>query len=130
MITFPDTILTYMRNMSDSLMTDTCTIEVRSTAKGASGETLQDVYTTVASSVACRLIGQSSQTAMGDRIQPTGDRETVTQQYRIICPYTTALAVDQRITLDSDGSQYQVVDLITARTQRTDVQAMLVRIDG
>jgi len=116
-----------MRNLADSLMTDTCKIEVRGTAKGESGEVLQNVYTVVATGVSCRLIMQSTMTDRADR---TAERETITEQYRLVCPVGTALAVDQRVTITSDGLVYQVVDLIRSRTSETDEQAVLVRISG
>lgn len=128
MIKINSSLLATMRNTAESLMTDTCTIEAGADAVGDMGEVLSDVYTAVASSVACRVI------TIGNRFKETvgitAERETITDAYRLIVPYGTALAVDQRITLDSDSSRWQVVDLLTERTSETDAQAVIVRING
>lgn len=130
MINLPDTILATMRSAAESLMTDTCTLAVKVDAVGEMGELLPGVWSVVASGVQCRMITQSSQTAMSNEPEETAGRETLTEVYRLIVPYDTALAVDQRITLDSDSSVYQIVDLITGRTSKVDNQAMAVRIVG
>jgi hypothetical protein len=127
MLTLPDAVLGHMRAMAESLMIDTCTLAVGSDAYGDMGELLSDQYTVVASDVVCRVIN------LGRRYTETvghlAEREIIIEAYRLICPYDTALAVDQRVML-SDGSVFQIVDLNTARTDATDAQAVMVRIHG
>jgi hypothetical protein len=117
-------LLAYMRDRAADFLTDTCTIEVRAQGQGEFGNPSQSTWTTVASSVACRVI------TIGSRFQPgaqvVGSREALTDVYRLICPYGTALDKDQRITL-SNGDVYQVVDLNVERTSETDTQAVIVR---
>ena len=122
-----DTILATMRATAESLFTDTCTIEVGADAVGEMGEVLSDQYVLVASSVACRVI---TQRAPGDTPQRVGEREVIIGSTRIVCPYGTALAVNQRITLDSDDSAWQVVDVRSPLTSLVDTQAVVVRVYG
>jgi hypothetical protein len=128
MISFPPAVLGSMRAAADSLMTDTCTIDVQAEATGDMGEVLYDQYTVVATDVKCRVITVGQR--FGTSIVDLGNRETLVEMYRLVCPYDTALAVDQRITLDSDGSQWQVVTLLTERTDSVDAQAVITRIQG
>ena len=128
MISLPNAVLASMRAAAESLMTDTCTIEVQSDAVGDMGELLDDVYTVVASAVACRVITIGNR--FREAVAQTAERETIVDAYRLVCPQGTALAVNQRITLDSDSSQWHVVDLVTARTSEVDEQAVIARIHG
>ena len=128
MINLPATVLGSMRATVESLMTDTCKIEVGADSVGEMGEVLQDQYTTVASGVTCRVISLGNR--YSESARTIGEREVITEAYRLIVPYGTALDVNQRITLTSDSSVYQVVDLNTERTDRTDRQAIMVRIHG
>lgn len=124
MLKLPTAVLEAMRDAAESLMTDTCKIEVRSNSVGEYGEPLE-AYETVASSVVCRV------TTLGSRFkeaaEQVGGREAIVDAYRLICPAGTPLAVDQRVTLTSTGERWQVVDLITARTDEVDRQAAIVR---
>jgi hypothetical protein len=126
MITLPDTFLTYMRNMSDSLMTDTCTIEVQTDSYGDMGELIEG-YSIVASGVSCRIIDASK--GGEEEIEQQSHRETMVDEVILVVPYDTALAVDQRVTL-SDGSKWFVAKLITSRTSLVDAQAIVTRIHG
>lgn len=125
MISLPSTILATMRAAAENLMTDTCTIEVQADAVGEMGEVLSDQYTTVATGVACRVITVNSGYGQARIV---GGREVITEGYRLVVPYGTALAVDQRVTLDSDDSVWQVTDLVTERTSEVDAQAVIVRV--
>lgn len=120
----PTVVLAHMRAMAESLMTDTCTIEVRADAVSDLGA-VTNTWTLVASDVACRTI------TIGSRWQEmaaaVADRRALKDSYRLVCPAGTALAPDQRITLDSDGSQWLVTDLVTRRTDETDTQAVITR---
>lgn len=118
------TLLAQMRGAAQALMTDTCTIEARSVTKGDMGETV-DAWETVASSVACRMqyLGQR----FSEVADLLGDQQVVKEAYRLICPYGTSLGVGQRVTLDSDSSRWEVVDLNTQLTSQVDAQAIVVR---
>jgi hypothetical protein len=126
MISLPDTVLATMRSYAQSLMTDSCTIEVQDSQYGEMGELIES-YITVAEGVSCRIIdAMQSATEM---IEQQADRETVVDEVILVTPYDTALAVDQRITV-SDGTQWYVARLITSRTTPVDAQAMVTRIHG
>jgi hypothetical protein len=128
MISLPPAVLSSMKTAAQALMTDTCKIEVLTNAIGEMGEQLQDQYSTVSASVACRVITIGNR--FREQVASVGNRETIVDSYRLICPAGTALAVDQRITLASDGSQWEVVDLVTARTDAVDAQAVIVKVNG
>jgi len=79
--------------------------------------------------VPCRVIMSRQGT------RPSADliagQEQLVDEYRLIVPYGTALAVNQRVTVDGDdGATYQVVGLIDRRTDATDSQAVLIRARG
>ncbi len=115
-----------MRAAAEALMTDTCTLEVGADAIGEYGEVLSEHYTVVASNVPCRVITIGNR--FKEKVGRVGEREVVTDIYRLVTPHDTALAVDQRVTLDSDGSRWQVVDLVTERTDDESAQAVIVRL--
>lgn len=121
----PPVVLAHMRAMAESLMTDTCTIEVRADAVDSMGA-VSNVWTAVSSGVRCRLITIGS-TRLSDMLAAAADRRALKDSYRLVCPAGTALAPDQRVTLDSDGSQWLVTDLVTRRTDETDTQAVITR---
>ena len=126
MLKVSNALLEHMRDQAESLMTDTCTIEVQSASYGEMGELIEG-YTLVASDVSCRVIDAASQNVA--EVVQQGDRETIFSEVRIVVPYDTALAVDQRITT-SDGTAWQVGRLVTARTNPIDAQAVVVRVYG
>ena len=104
-----------------AFLTDTCTIDVRQMAVGEFGEPVE-VYSNVASSVACRVIMLDRRTSA----ELLSGREGMTDVHRLICPAGTALEADQRVTL-SGGDVYYVVDVLTTQTDAVDAQAMIVR---
>lgn len=128
MISFSPVVLAQMRANAESLMSDTCTIEVGSDAVGEMGEVLSDQYAVVAADVSCRVLSLGSR--FKESAGQVGEREIIADHYRLVCPYDTALAVDQRVTLTSDSSVWQVIDLVTERTSATDAQAVIVRMQG
>jgi len=119
-------LLAQMRASTASFLTDTCTIEARSPARGESGE-VAEVWTAYATAVACRII------TVGNRFNDSAgtvsnlDREHIKDVYRVVVPAGTGLNVGQRITV-SDGTRYEVTDLMTDRTDGTDEQAVIVRV--
>ena len=126
MISLPGTFLTTMRAHADSLMTDTCTIEVQSDTYGEMSELIPG-YTAVASAVPCRII--DAQRGATEQIEQQSDRETIVDDVILVTPYDTALAVDQRVTI-SDGTAWFIAKLITSRTTPIDAQAIVTRIHG
>jgi 2-keto-3-deoxy-6-phosphogluconate aldolase len=120
----PPVVLAHMRAMAESLMTDTCTIEVRADAVDSMGA-VSNVWTAVESGVRCRMITIGFRPQ--DVLAAAADRRATKDSYRLVCPAGTALAPDQRVTLDSDGSQWLVTDLVTRRTDETDTQAVITR---
>lgn len=105
-------------------LTDTCTIEVQADTVDEYGLAQPGSLTTVASDVACRVIDLG--TRYSELAALVADQETIKDTYRLVCPAGTALAKDQVITM-SNGDVYQVVDLITERTDGVDAQAIITR---
>lgn len=123
-VSLPAAVLAHMRALAESLMTDTCIIETRADATSELGA-VTNTWTTVASDVACRVITMGSR--WQDMAMAAADRRALKDSYRLVCPAGTALAPDQRITLNSDGSQWLITDLVTRRTDETDTQAVITR---
>lgn len=115
-------VLAMMRAQTARFLTETCLIEAEELNTGEFGEALH-TRTVVAADVPCRVI-QSRQ-----GIRPTaaevGNQESIVDEYRLIVPYGTALAVDQIVTVGA--AEYQVVALVTERTDETDAQAVITR---
>lgn len=115
-------ILSHIQGWTGGFLSDTCLIEQEQEAAGQYGEPL-NIWVTVAADVPCRIItaGETTQT----EAMPVGDGEAITEEYRLVCPAGTALATGQRVTVA--GVVYQVAALLTARTDETDVQAVITR---
>jgi hypothetical protein len=105
------------------LLTDTCTLTVEQHSTDEYGAP-SNSWAVVAADVACRVIGVGQMRTAADA---EGGRETITDAYRLIAPAGTALDKGQRVTVDSDGAVYEVVDLVTALTSGVDAQAIMVR---
>ncbi len=114
-----------LRRQAEKLMKDTCKIEAESIGVGSFGQP-KPVWVLVANSVACRVIMLRQPRPAAEQV---GNQEQIVEQYRLIVPYNTALAVNQQVTMSS-GEVYQIVDLVTARTDETDAQAVMVRARG
>lgn len=115
-------VLSHMKGWTAAFLSERCLIEVEQEAAGQYGEPL-NVWATVAADVPCRVItaGDNNQ----PQSEPVGDGESITEEYRLICPAGTALATGQRVTVGE--MVYQVASLLTARTDETDVQAVITR---
>ena len=111
-----------LRNVTARFLTETCLIEKQADSVGQWGQEGQ-LWTTVASGVPCRVI--SARAMLQSTAQQVGGQEQLVDTYRIIAPYGTALATNQRVTVG--GVVYQVVGLVTDRTDETDVQCVAVR---
>jgi hypothetical protein len=116
----------HLRSMTARFLTDTCTIEARSNSVGEFGDP-QEVFASVAAGVACRVITLGTRYAVAALNPAVLGREALVDAYRLVVPAGTALDVDHRVTMSS-GEVYQVVDLITERTDETDEQAIIVRV--
>lgn len=115
-------LMGHMKGWTAAFLSERCLIEAEQEAAGQYGEPL-NVWVTVAANVPCRVItaGNSNQVESA----PVGDGESITEEYRLICPAGTALATGQRVTVGE--IVYQVAALLTARTDETDVQAVMTR---
>lgn len=118
----PNFVLAQMRRAAEQLMTQTCRIEQEVNAVGTWGQPSPQ-WTEVARNVKCRVITsrQSTRSTAG----MVGEQETLVDEYRLICPAGTALEKNQRVTVDD--VTYQVVNVIVARADETDTQAVIVR---
>lgn len=117
------TLISTLRAAAERYMTQTCVIEAQRKGVGRYREETP-VWDVVAQGVKCRVI-TVGQRASNDMVQARA-QESLRDMYRLICPVGTALDVNQRITVD--GATYNVVSLITARTDSTDVQAVMERM--
>ena len=135
-ISLPSSLRGYIRAAAESLMTDTCTLSRQKDAAGDYGE-IVSAYEVMATGVACRLItignrfsgaaGQPGQRAGGQAEMVPMGRETLTDTYRLVLPAGTTIDVDYRATMSS-GDVYEVVDLVTERTDEADVLAIVTRV--
>ena len=118
----PAQVVAMLQTVTAKFLTETALIEVETTSVGQWGQPVT-LWQTVASEVACRVITATAQTSA--TAQQVGSQEALVDTYRIIAPYGTAFATNQRVTVGS--VVYQVVGLVTDRTDETDTQAILVR---
>lgn len=103
-------------------MTDTCTIEREADSVGEFGSRSR-VWTIVDSNVPCRLI--TSKAATQGMSAEYGGQEVMADEYRLCVPYDTVLEVDMRVTVS--GAVYNVASIVDGRTDKGDVQAMVIR---
>lgn len=118
-----DQVRAMLRATTEKFFTDTCTIEAQAHSRGKAGEVTAG-RVTVATGVPCRIIDSTTGETLAAQL--VGGAEAMVDTYRIIVPYGTQLSVDQIITV-SDGTEYHVVGLVTARTDKTDSQAVVRR---
>lgn len=116
-------VLAMMRTTTAKFFTETCTIEQEMDSTGEFGQP-SPMWSPIATNVACRVI--TARQGTRPTAEMVGAQEQIVDEYRIICPYGTALATNQRITI-STGEVYTVVSLVTDRTDETDTQAVVVR---
>ncbi len=118
-----DQTIARMKARVQLTLTDSCLIEAESSARGSVGEVVHS-WETVAADVACRVITPSASTR--GSMQAVGAQESMIDAYRLICPVGTALAVDQRVTIN--GSVFQIVGIRDGLTDGVDVQAYMTRV--
>jgi hypothetical protein len=114
-----DIYMQIIRQRLGTFLDDTCTIK---RSANSSDETGADTGTKiiVAEDVACRIIEGKSD--IGD----IGDQLSLTEWYRLILPVGTELGTEYTVTL-GNGDVFQVIDILTQRTDATDVQAVIKR---
>lgn len=113
-----------LRRVLVKRLTDTCDIYRAGNARGSMGERVY-TRTLVASGVACRLIrtggGQSG--AGGNSV--VAERETLTQGYRVVLAWGTAVQADDVIVIA--GQDYQVTGVSPDKTDGVDVQVTVTK---
>jgi hypothetical protein len=116
--------LSRMRAKAEEFMTDQCVIEQHIEATNAAGFPAAQVWGAVVTTK-CRII-DAGETNQGSTTQ-VGDRTTTSDMPKLVVPYGTPLAEGQRVTLLRTGDVYQIVRLITARTDAVDAQAVIAK---
>lgn len=116
---------TWTRRIAARLATyldETCRIEREWKTQTSTGHGSRGRYV-VADGVACRVIdaGQSNTAATGE----VGSAESMTDEYRIICPPGTDFAPDDRVIVGA--RVYRVVRVRDDRTDAVDTQAVIKR---
>lgn len=122
-MTLNSNVLAQLRNRMAAFLKDTCLIEAQQQMTDEYGAPTL-AWSIVAEDVPCRVlpIATSSMQSMSALV---GSGESLQELYKIICPHGTALAPNQRVTVN--GAVYNVIQLVTARTDETDTQALLTR---
>lgn len=117
-------VINILKVATARFLTETCDIEKLANARDKYGNKVPNQWETVSSDVACRIItaGTRNQSSSMD----VGSQEALVETYRLIVPAGTALDVDYRVTCN--GIVYQVVNVLTSRTDETDRQAILTRV--
>lgn len=118
-------VLAMMQRVTATFLTETCDIEVEQDSVGQWGQPAHS-WQVVATGVACRVI--TARPMLQSTAGQVGGQEQLVDTYRLIVPAGTALAVNQRVTVND--LTYHIVSLITERTNETDAQAVMVRARG
>lgn len=122
MLKLPGAVLAQMRAAAESLMTDTCTIEQLSDAVDRAGAPL-NTWETVAPNVRCRLITAG---LLRGNLRVVGEQPQLGQEYRVVLPAGTAIDVQHRITLDSDGTRWLVNGAVVGLTDEVSTQVYVM----
>ncbi len=111
-----------MRSLALKLLTQTCSIATKDAGTDVYGYPSQD-FTVVASDVRCRLLpaGQGTTNEAGQ----VSNRETITEEYRLILPHDQAIGPDYRVTVDA--VEYEVIRLLRFHTDAITREALVVR---
>jgi len=108
-----------IRERELTFFTDSCTIKRLANSSDETGART-GVTEIVAENVPCRIIAGKSD------VEDIGDQLSLTEWFRLIVPVGTELGAEYTVTLAS-GVVFQVIDIITQRTDATDAQAMIKR---
>ena len=112
-------LLQNMKSRLETRLPDLCTISRYAKNSDSMGAPT-GVPEIIATDIACRVIGGNSD------IEDIGDQHALTESYTLIVPVGTQLGVGYIVTL-ADGTVYQVIDLITRRSEAMDAQALIKR---
>lgn len=123
MVTVSNALKAQIQAALTGLLTDTCTIYAEQLGADEYGAPTGS-WVVVASGVACRVIMLNR---LKEAADAQGGQETIADTYRLIVPAGTALDTGQRVKLTSDGQTYEIVDLVTLRTDAPDAQAIITR---
>lgn len=119
------TMMKQIKSATRKFHSQTCLIEEQSASTvGELGEQLHSVWNVVQDNVPCRIITIGRQS--GSAGQMVGEQESLVDSYRLSVPAGTPLGVDMRVTID--GLTYHVVNILTARTDENERQAIIKRI--
>lgn len=111
--------LELLRRYTETWMKQRCTIEQEMLITDEMGAQAH-AWTVVALNVACRMIRE------GQGSELVGEQESMIERYRLVVPHGTALAANQRVTVE--GAVYSVVSIVDRLTDGTDAQALVVRV--
>ena len=109
--------LAFIRRRVAEFLTDSCRIEQRSGTVGELGTPVAG-WRVVDADVPCRVIKGQSEIGRG------GEQVSIVDEYTLITPVGTSLAVDYRVVM-ADGTIYQIVEVIDGRTDAVDAQAKM-----
>lgn len=121
---FSDRTIALVRQNISAMLTESCTIQRRSGAKGQMGEPL-NTFENVATDVACRVI--RARVPSSSSTQPVGGSNAMVELYRLICPVGTTFVVEDRIVM-SDGRIFEVVSLEDGLTDSGFAGAVVTRV--
>ena len=114
-----DRILSNIRTKLNTFLSDTCTIRRKLKSYDPAGAPT-GAGEIVEADVSCRVIE-----GKGD-LDDIGNQQILTEWYRLIVPVGTELNAGYSIEL-SDGTIFQIIDMIARRTEAMDVQAIMKR---
>lgn len=116
--------LAIIQRRVDTFLTERCSIERETGAKGRMGEPLHG-WETVATNVPYRAI-TISQTSSTSEAKSVGATEALVERLQLIFKADVVLAVDYRVRL-ADGRVYQIVDINDRLTDKVFVSTLAVR---
>ncbi len=105
-----------------AMLTERCTIEQELEIDTQYGTTTK-TWVVIAENVHCRVI-KNGQT-IDSQTELVGGQESIINAPRLVCPKTTPLAKDQRVTVS--GETYTLTGIKTTLTDRVLAEAFLAR---
>ena len=117
-LTARDIIMLKIQERLETFLPDSCVIGRRADDYDSTGAPTGDIESET--TVACRVITGKSD------IEDIGQQPTMTEWYRLIVPLGTELAAGYIVTL-ADDTVYQVISIVTQRTDAPDMQALIKR---
>jgi len=122
---FPNQTKAMIRRYAALFMTDSCVIFT--TGESGTDSMGAPIYgeTTIYDGP-CRVITSTQSTA--EQTRTVGEQAGLIEEYRLVVPYGTALAVDQRVRVGN--VEYSIVNVRQKHTDKTDAQAIMVKAVG